>query len=361
MSKRELLKSKEILKRLEALESKVKSENLESKGVNDGNVVEEELVEDLLDVKGEFHKSVAGFIGITDQIERRIQLLEEKEVHWATMQKAMEEQAAKAKDKIVLDVGGKRFATTKAALLSQEGTFFHAMLASGKWLPGEDGSYFIDRNSKHIGLILDFLRMRSVNCAVLSDWELSQLEEDLDFFQIKDFPLVIRDKLEGATLFSGSKTQVNQWLPGKKFQLIYKGTRDGFTEQTFANLCHNKGPTICFIQEFSHGYVFGGYNPDPWKSTPTTSSNPAAFIFTTANSPYHNMKLSCITGRNSITQTPGCLMVFGDGDISVRVNQPTPSHIQFPKSYADVSGYGANLFCANSTFIVREIEVFLVR
>jgi hypothetical protein len=51
----------------------------------------------------------------------------------------MEEHAAKAKTKIVLDVGGKKFAASKSTLLTFPGSYFWAMLSSGKWLPDEDG------------------------------------------------------------------------------------------------------------------------------------------------------------------------------------------------------------------------------
>lgn len=74
--------------------------------------------------------------------------------------------------------------------------------------------------------------------------------------------LICRDQLEGATLLN--RTFVNSWLPHKKFILLYKATRDGFHEQQFARLCHNKGATITYIHT-NVGYTIGGYNPDSWK------------------------------------------------------------------------------------------------
>lgn len=50
--------------------------------------------------------------------------------------------------KIKLNVGGKIFTTSKTTLLSVPGSYFHALLSSGKWLPDEDNEYFIDRSPK---------------------------------------------------------------------------------------------------------------------------------------------------------------------------------------------------------------------
>eukprot|EP01118_Nematostelium_gracile_P005841 TRINITY_DN1866_c1_g1_i1.p2 TRINITY_DN1866_c1_g1~~TRINITY_DN1866_c1_g1_i1.p2 ORF type:complete len:130 (-),score=21.90 TRINITY_DN1866_c1_g1_i1:522-911(-) len=57
-----------------------------------------------------------------------------------------------------LNVGGKRFSTSKSTLTSIEDTYFHAMLSSDKWKPNEDGEYFIDRNPKHFQRIIDYMK-----------------------------------------------------------------------------------------------------------------------------------------------------------------------------------------------------------
>ena len=51
----------------------------------------------------------------------------------------MNSNAQKAKQKIRLEVGGQIFVTSKSTLLSVEGTYFYALLSSGKWEPDEDG------------------------------------------------------------------------------------------------------------------------------------------------------------------------------------------------------------------------------
>ena len=54
------------------------------------------------------------------------------------------------------------------------------------------------------------------------------------------------DDLFGATLFN--RVYADAWFPTKKFQLLYKATRDGLHQESFARACHNKGPTLCFIK-----------------------------------------------------------------------------------------------------------------
>jgi hypothetical protein len=83
------------------------------------------------------------------------------------LEKKVEEVASQAPSKVVLEVGGKRFAASKSTLLSAKDTFFTAMLCSDHWKPNEDGAYFIDRNSKHFGRILDYLRTGKLRVADL--------------------------------------------------------------------------------------------------------------------------------------------------------------------------------------------------
>jgi hypothetical protein len=51
----------------------------------------------------------------------------------------MEENSSKGGETVTLNIGGKRFETFKSTLLQVENTYFHAMLANGKWNPRSDG------------------------------------------------------------------------------------------------------------------------------------------------------------------------------------------------------------------------------
>ena len=83
---------------------------------------------------------IENFLLLSKQVEQRINELDEKEENRKSLEQKMNSNAQKAKQKIRLEVGGQIFATSKSTLLSVEGTYFHALLSSGKWEPDEDGT-----------------------------------------------------------------------------------------------------------------------------------------------------------------------------------------------------------------------------
>jgi hypothetical protein len=85
-------------------------------------------------------------------------------------------------EKITLDVGGRVFSTSKETLMRFEGSYFYEMLNSGNFLPGPDGSYFIDRDPTHFGLIMLFLRTGELSKKGLKSWEIEDLETELDYY-----------------------------------------------------------------------------------------------------------------------------------------------------------------------------------
>jgi len=67
------------------------------------------------------------------------------------------------------------------------------MLSSGHWQPDEDGAYFVDRNPKFFDMILDYMRTGKIDISDLNKKELTQLQDDLDYYQIK-LPTEIQKK-----------------------------------------------------------------------------------------------------------------------------------------------------------------------
>lgn len=126
---------------------------------------------------------------VSSLIAERLQLLDEKDAAWGALELRMQENAKSASDKIKLDVGGRIFATAKANLLRFEGSYFHAMLASGHWKPDSDGAYFIDLNPKHFDRVLDYLRTGELSLAGLRPDQVQQLRKTLDYLQLS--PVII--------------------------------------------------------------------------------------------------------------------------------------------------------------------------
>ena len=50
---------------------------------------------------------------------------------------------------------------------------------------------------------------------------------------------------------------------GKEEELIYRASRDGFSEQIFREKCLNKKETLLLVQTDLNS-VIGGYCPDQW-------------------------------------------------------------------------------------------------
>lgn len=68
---------------------------------------------------------------ILQRVDKKLAVLEAREKKWKLLEVQMEENAKKVKNKVILDVGGKRFITSKSTLLMHSDTYFTALLSSG--------------------------------------------------------------------------------------------------------------------------------------------------------------------------------------------------------------------------------------
>jgi hypothetical protein len=99
----------------------------------------------------------------------------------------------------------------------------------------------------------------------------------------------------------------SEWLRGKSFDLLYRGSRDGMTPAVFHDKCDGKGPTLVLIAGQSEGQpvcVFGGYASESWER------GPAHYWDVGMESP--------IDARDSFVFT--VLNPFGDGIVKMSVN-----------------------------------------
>jgi hypothetical protein len=199
-------------------------------------------------LKEDFNKGTELLLNTSKRIEERLGVLHEAEERFAQMSAFMEKNAAVAKTKIVLDVGGKRHATSKATLLSIPNTYFHALLSSGKWEPDEDGCYFIDRNPKYFNVILDFLRTHEQpDLRNLPKDAIAKLKKDADYFQV---PLELVPPIESDILNEDAKwlDVLREWFQGKNFELLHRATRDGWAAADFHRNCDNRGQTVVVVR-----------------------------------------------------------------------------------------------------------------
>ena len=181
-----------------------------------------------------------------------------------------------------------------------------------------------------------------------------------------DSKMISDDKVKGATFAN----KLCLWCGTDKFELLYRGTRDGFGAYDFHRLCDNKGKTLVLIKNTS-GHVFGGFASVPWSSPFLFSSYkqaPGSFLFTLTNmygiQPI-KFPLKNENDGSAVEHDGRYGPTFGSGrDIIIYSNCDTNanSHSDF-SSYKDTTGKGHSIFSSNPKsdhFQVQEIEVLKV-
>jgi hypothetical protein len=103
----------------------------------------------------------------------------------------MQKQQKAQQGRVVLDIGGYRYTTSVLMLRRLPGTFFDAYF-SGRYTMNrsEDDSIFIDRDGKHFGQVLEYLRDGVVsvaerNASELDVGELRWLKREFGFYCIE--------------------------------------------------------------------------------------------------------------------------------------------------------------------------------
>ncbi|GBC43398.1 uncharacterized protein OCT59_028219 [Rhizophagus irregularis] len=108
-----------------------------------------------------------------------------------------------------------------------------------------------------------------------------------------------------------------------RFQLLLRGTRDGFDSSTFHEKCDEKGRTIVVMKIHCTNEIIGGYSPVVWSSKEGYWNTEDSFLFTLGNrGMIEDNKLcrvsrhrSCYAIRFSGKEYGPC---FGDKDLSMK-------------------------------------------
>ena len=156
--------------------------------------------------------------------------------------------------------------------------------------------------------------------------------------------------------------KIFEWTGGKNIELLYRGTRDGMSANSFHNKCNNKGPTICLFKN-DKGYIFGGYSSVDWQgpSGYAFRAAPDNFIFTLTN--VYNIsptKFPISDSNKNIYDSTSYGPCFGNSGHDIQINFNT-NFTNFPNAYKDVLGKGYSIFKGdkdNYNFTLKEIEVF---
>jgi hypothetical protein len=154
---------------------------------------------------------------------------------------------------------------------------------------------------------------------------------------------------------------------GKRFTLLWRGSRDGFGARDFHGRCDGHANTLTLIKDTA-GNIFGGFTPVEWESRekyPYNTADPSlkSFLFTLKNPHNHEatrLPLNVREKGKAILCVSSSGPHFYDISVSDNCNANTGSlTCPFPDSYLNSTGLpGVTFFTGSDSFTVKEIEVF---
>ena len=137
---------------------------------------------------------------------------------------------------------------------------------------GSNNNYLVDNLTKNTNY--EF-RICSIYNDLIGEWAQIQKIKTLDFF----IDSVILKESKRENEFLG---KIAEWTGCYKFELLFRGTRDGDTDIAFHKKCNNQRPTI-LLYKSENDYINGGYTSFPWSSDNSFHSAPDSFLFTLTN------------------------------------------------------------------------------
>jgi len=154
----------------------------------------------------------------------------------------------------------------------------------------------------------------------------------------------------------------------QKWELKYRGTRDGLKAGDFHSRCDGFVKTLTIVKATS-GNIFGGYTEQAWDSINESIADPKAFLFSLINKEEDPFKaIVSNEGKYAISGISTRGPAFGGDDKYIRdlviFNTEETSFSQFGYSYQHErypkDTIKANTILAGSiNFQVQEIEVFV--
>jgi hypothetical protein len=150
---------------------------------------------------------------------------------------------------------------------------------------------------------------------------------------------------------------------GKRFVLLWRGSRDGFGARGFHGRCDGHANTLTLILDTKKN-VFGAFTPLEWESGSysywKSDDILKSFVFTVKNPHKIRAKKFAMKAdqkQYAIYCDSSCGPSFGDSDIAIPGQGS--ANTCFGNTYANDTGLdGKTLFAGSADFKVKEIEVF---
>ncbi|GBC09491.1 hypothetical protein RclHR1_08900005 [Rhizophagus clarus] len=139
-----------------------------------------------------------------------------------------------------------------------------------------------------------------------------------------------------------------------EFQLLVRGSRDGFTIKNFHKHCDEKGSTITVANIKNSNEIVGGYNPLDWNPKCETSKTKESFIFSLDKKELEKFIFSKVVNEDhAIYRNRG--PDFGEKTSDLRLLEGDAKKGQCHKN-----SYGKLIRQTEGTFDIEDYEVFQV-
>eukprot|EP00347_Sterkiella_histriomuscorum_P015325 403357450 len=147
----------------------------------------------------------------------------------------------------------------------------------------------------------------------------------------------------------------------KQFQLLFRGSIDGFKASKFHEKCDGKQPTVTFIQS-EYGLVFGGFTSIPWTSNHQYYRDPTAFVFSLSkrsiHKQYRNQDKAVLHHKNRMCVFGIDISIDDDCDKNSKTWSSLGWTYEPPTGYKKGSDEAKSYLAGQQYFKVLEIEVY---
>jgi hypothetical protein len=158
---------------------------------------------------------------------------------------------------------------------------------------------------------------------------------------------------------------IKSWLGRGKnheLELIYRGSRDGFSAENFHQNCDEQGPTLVVCKSKAYEKVFGGFTSKSWSKVDYYVADQDAFLFSLSNSSKHQItEASCaIFCASEAGPTFGAgydLAICSESNIIEGSSSALGMTYKANDNMGDLTAYLGGA----SSFMLDEIEVFTVK
>lgn len=221
------------------------------------------------------------------QFEARISLIEKKSEKIRFLDNRIKEYIeAHGNDKVIIEVGGKTYATKMKTLLKARDSIFYKWaceeLEQDKEVPHY---FFFDRNNEYFSLILDYLRTGEIDIYSMSLKMINELYEDLKYYGIWGAEVQVYELL--------NEIKIIQFKGSQKYSNCGSHSIEGIDkEDNKGGICVQSPYEIKFELNFTHeiaGLEILGYKHNTSSWVASYGEGAAISLSLTENGTYTNV------------------------------------------------------------------------